>query len=459
MSKSIDLKYQLLADELEDAILQGRLAIGSRLQSVRKLMAQRAVSLATVLSAYRTLEERGLVVARPKSGYFVVGNGDERSRGTKSPDASTGSAPLSPAESANSPDPDLLPTQRLHRLTASMVRRNPHLSTRHPDRLGLSKLRREIASRSADIGSFIRAAELVITNGATEALILAIRAVAQPGDCVALQAPANPKFLALLAGLHVRVVELAVEPTSGISQQALEQAIASHPGLRACLVVPNFHHPTGVLMPVARKRDFVALAEGKNLAVIEVDIYGELQHEGTRPPPLKAFDTNGTVIYLTSYSNTVGPGLNVGWIAAGRWQAQIEAGKHALAVATAELPQLVLYEFLSRGSHIPHYRRLRHLLRERTLRVDAALKRGLSSTCQWSIPDGGYFLWLELPEDINAARLLSQPGLEQPSLSPGQLFSAQNSYGHCLRINTSLADPATVSMLARAVGKASTSGA
>lgn len=454
MSKSVERKYQQLAQELEDAIRLGRLTIGSRLQSVRKVMEQRGLSLATVLSAYRRLEERGLIAARPKAGYFVVANGGPRTGAKGRVDESKSEIPGidAGAECSNFPDIDLLPTQRLHRLTASMVRRHQQLSTRRPDALGLSKLRREIAQRSADVGSFTRPADVLITNGATEGLALAIRAVTRPGDSVALQAPANPQFLALLSSLHVRVVELQAEPHHAVSPSTLEAALATHRDLRACVLIPNFHHPTGALMSVAVKRALVDFASARNLAMIEIDVYGELQHQGPRPPPLKAFDTGGTVIYLTCYSNTIAPGLNVGWMAGGRWHAQIEISKQSIAVMTAELPQWVLYEFLNRGSHIPHYRRLRQHLRERTLRIDAALRGSVMDICRWAVPDGGHFLWLELPENVDATRLLAEPGLKQPGLLAGRSFSSsENSFGHCVRINTSLADLGSVAVLAKAI--------
>ncbi|HSB98053.1 MAG TPA: PLP-dependent aminotransferase family protein [Spongiibacteraceae bacterium] len=451
---STDSKYQLLANELEEAIHSGRLAIGSRLASVRKVMEQRSLSLATVVAAYRTLEERGLIEARAKSGYFVIGkSAGAKSSAIKSPGASVATPSTSPVN-ANCPDLELFPRQRLHRLTASVVRRHQYLPTTYAHGLGNTKLRGEIARRSADFGSFIRAEELIVTNGATEALSLALRAVARPGDSIAVETPANPLFLALLAELHIEVVEIPALSAQGLSLAALEQALLDHPNLRACLLVPNFHHPTGALMPVATKRALLALAERAKLALIEDDVYGDLQHEGPRPPPLKAFDSNGSVIYVNSYSKTIAPGMQVGWIAAGRWHAQIEASKQSVAVATAELPQLVLYEFLNRGSHVPHLRRMRQLLRESTQRVHDGLARALPKECQWVVPAGGYFLWLELPTGISTAQLLEQPALAPLGISSGRHCSVRGDFDHCLRINTSLLDQSAIAPFAVALERA-----
>jgi DNA-binding transcriptional MocR family regulator len=440
-----DSKYLLLANELEEAIQSGRLAVGSKLSSVRKVMEQRGVSLATVVTAYRTLEERGLIAARAKSGYFVVGKGEVKTRAAKVVgDPRLTSSTASPVN-ANCPDLDLFPRQRLHRLTASVVRRHQYLPTIYPHGLGNAKLRSEIARRSADFGSFIRAEELIVTNGATEALMLAIRAVARPGDSIAVQTPVNPLFLTLMAELHIQIVEI---PAQTFSVAALEQTLLAYPNLRACLLVPNFHHPTGALMPVATKRALLDFAERNNLALIEDDVYGDLQHEGPRPPPLKAFDANGSVIYLNSYSKTIAPGMRVGWIAAGRWHAAIEASKQSAPAAMAELPQLVLYEFLNRGSHVPHLRRMRHLLRESALRVHEGLLRVLPKTCCWNLPTGGYFLWLELPKGIDTAQLVAQPALTALHLLSGTHCSKQADFGHCLRINTSLLDANSTNVLA-----------
>lgn len=449
-----DLKYRVLADELEKAIRSGRLAVGSRLPSVRKLMAQRRLSLATVVTALQKLEEGGLVAARAKSGYFVISKGGSSSRTlSEAPMDTRGEPSRGSRLNGDGPDPDLFPRQRLNRIAASVLRRHPHIATHYAHGLGLLKLRREIARRSADFGSFSRPEELVITNGATEALALAVRATTRPGDSVALQSPAHPLVLSVLKALHVNVVELPALAGSGLSLDSLDQAKVSNPGLRTCLLVPNFHPPTGILMSVAAKRDLLAYADRTDLAIIENDVYGELQHEGPRPPPLKAFDESGRVLYVTSYSKTIAPGMLVGWIAGGRWQTLIEASKSAGAVATAEFPQLVLHEYLSRGGHLPHLRRLRHALKERVLRVHDVLTRTLPQGCRWTLPEGGYFLWLELPPGTSADELLTQPTLARLALVSGGRCTTQKLYGHCLRLNVSLLDEGMAADIGAAISR------
>jgi DNA-binding transcriptional MocR family regulator len=445
----VDLKYLALADELEAVIRSGRLAAGNRLQSVRNLMIERGLSLATVVAAYRTLEERALITARPKSGYFVVFNG-ERRQGNAAPHRSSESSEA--AANGDCADLSLFPRDRLRRLTASMVRRHQGLPTNYAHGPGLLKLRREIARRSSEFGTFLRAGEIVVTNGAFEALTLAVRAVIGPGEAIAVEAPGNPNLLAMLRELHIRVIEIPAHPARGFDLGAWESVLLQQPTIRACLLIPNFHHPTGTLMPVPVKRAMLSLAERANLAIIENDVYGDLQYEGPRPPPLKAFDSAGNAIYLTSYSKAIAPGLRVGWVAAGRWQEKIEAAKRHTTAATAELPQLVLHEYLCHGSHLPHFRRMRYLLRERTLRVQDALVRSLPS-CRWTNPQGGYFLWLELPKQLDATDLLNHPPLAHVGMRAGATFSAHPSYEHCVRINTSLVSEDAVAALGDRVSR------
>lgn len=428
---STDSKYQQLARELEAAIRGGQLAVGSRLPSVRQVMEQRRLSLATVVSAYRALEERGLITAQPKRGYFVAPPpGDAPQR----PAAARPAAPVNPA----CPAADLLPRQRLQRLTAAVVRRHQYLSTTYAEGPGNARLCAEIARRSAEAGSFVRADEVIITNGATEALLLALRATTRPGDAVAVESPANPLFLSLLAEMGLEAVEIPVAD-GGVDAAALERLIAARPRLRALLLVPNFHHPTGTLMPVPAKRALVELAQRSGLILIEDDVYGDLQHEGPRPPPLKAFDSGGDVIYLNSFSKTTAPGLRVGWLASGRHHASIEAARRRAGFSAAELPQLVIYEFLNRGSHLPHLRRLRGRLRDQTLRLHEALQREVGDVCRWRLPLGGYFLWLELPAPLNASALLAET--PHPGLLAGECCSLTDSAARGLRINTTLFDP------------------
>ena len=149
---------------------------------------------------------------------------------------------------------------------------------------------------------------------------------------------------------------------------------------------------------------------------------------------------------MSSYSKNLAPGLRVGWIAGGRWHDQIVKRKLETP-ATSELAQLVLYEFLNRGSHLPHLRKMRQTLRENTLYANDRLCRELPSSCRWTVPAGGYFMWMELPDGVHVSALAAAPELSALHLLPGSHCSQELNFNHCLRINTSLLNDSTCDSL------------
>jgi DNA-binding transcriptional MocR family regulator len=396
-----DRKYLQLAHSVEIAIDSGQLARGSRLPSVRELMKQHSLSLATVTSAYRWLEQKGLIEARLKSGYFV------RQLPTAQPVAVAG-RPASSAPTPWSAPADLFPQQRLQRLMASAVRRHPAVHTDYIADSGLVRLRVELARRCAEFGCFLRADQIVITQGATEALALALRAATKAGDAVAIAQPAHPLFLSLLESLALTPVFIGQPIDSDGFIDALQALHTEHPRLVACLLMTNFEFPSGRLMPLSTKRALINWASQQQATIIEDDVFGDLQHDGPRPLPLKSFDRDGSVIYVNSCSKTTAPGLRLGWIAAGRWQERIQQLKVSHASSASALSQTVLHDFLAQGSHLPHLRKLRQSLRERCEKIHEALQQTLHDSCQWQKPRGGFGFWLELPASISASAVREQ---------------------------------------------------
>ncbi len=444
-------KYLELARELESAIASGRLKPGHKLPSVRETMQQYGISLATVVSAYRSLEERGLTEARPKSGYFVVEH-KPRSLPHTRVENGTGGVVVDCVESLAASG--LFPQQRLQRLMATAVRQLPRLAISPGTLKGHDKLRGEIARRSAEFGLFVRADDVFITQGAWEALRLCLQAVASPGDAIAVESPCHPRFLSLLATLGFEVVELETLTNTTPLHSLLEGALEQYPQLRAALIMPTFHPATGALMPVPNKRRLQQLAQQRELALIEFDALGDLQHEGPRPPPVKAFDPHGWVLYCGSFSNIVAPGLPVGWAAPGRWAERFQALKHDTGASQCELPQVVIHDYLRAGSHRPHLRRMRQALQERMQTAQRALQACLPEGCQWTRPAGAYYLWLQLPMPISADTLHDQLAAAPSLFAPGSRFSNSARYQHCLRLNVVGAPPQALEEAIQRLGQA-----
>lgn len=446
--------YENLANEFADLIGDGRMRPGERLPSVRHLARQRKLSISTVVQALRTLESRGMVEARPQSGYYV------RQRPMRVIEAATASAAAQPVAVGISrrlievlsineapgmlpfgsalPAPELLLAPRLNRLYASIARRQPRLlaSSSHS---GLSEapLVRAITRRALEWGCPLAAEEVVVTNSCTEAMALCLRAVTQPGDTVAVESPTYYVMLQLLEAMGLRALEIPTHPLTGVSLDALELATrrpAADGGVAACLLIPNSANPLGSVMPDAAKQRLAQLLAGRGVALIEDDIYGDVCFSATRPRPVHAFDTSGNTMLCSSFSKTVSPSLRVGFVAAGRRAADIVLQKTVSSGKTNPLTQHVIAELMeSRGFDV-HLRNLRRRFAEQIARTRDAVARHWPAETRVSDPQGGLVLWLELPPEVDCTALHTRAVNAGIAFVPGEMFSASGQYRNCLRL-------------------------
>lgn len=465
-----EFAYRQLAARLASAMATGALGPGERLPSVRALAAREKVSIATVVAAYRHLENQRLVEARPKSGYYA------RPRPSRLKEPEIGRAgrdhpepvgvnrlvleileasrdPGVVALAAACPSPDLFPASRLQRLVSSRARRRPASLSSYQMVAGAPALQHQIARRAFDHGCDLDPDALVITNGCMEALNLALRAVTKPGDVVALESPTYFGILQIVESLGLKALELPTSPRTGLSLDALEFA-TRRPGVVAALVVmPNFSNPLGSLMPDAAKRRMVTLMAERGIPVVEDDIYGDLHFEARRPKPAKAFDKAGGVMLVSSFTKTVAPGLRVGWIAPGRWLPQVSMLKLISTVSTVTLGQEVIAEFLATGGYDRHLRRLRGAFRDQVARMSQAIGQYFPPDTRVTRPRGGFVLWVELPESVDAQRLFHLAAERGVSLAPGPIFSPSGRYSHHLRISCGYPWSERIEGAVRAVGE------
>ncbi len=441
--------HHRVAATLESAISGGSLRSGDRLPSVRQLCRQHGVSPSTVTLAYRQLENRALVEARPKSGYFVAPRRaplpepelDPRMGrpGPVSADDITrqfllcADDPLAAPSFCPAPARALLPEARLRALTASVNRRHPEYVSRYTV-TGSESLRREIARRMVTAGLSLRPEEIIVTNGGTEAMYLALRSAARAGDTVALESPTYFMVLEIIRSLGMRSLEIPTHPREGISIEALDLATREPGAVRACVVMPNFQNPLGSLMPTAHRRRLVALAEERGLTLIETDIYGETHFGDERPSVLKSFDRSDRVILCSALTKTVAPGYRVGWIAPGRHFPTTQTLKFHTSITGSALQQEVLAEFMRDGGYDHHIRRLRAALARQARQMADAVARHFPPGCKASRPQGGFLLWIELPRQVDSRHVFERARAEHIGLAPGATFSCSQRYDHFIRL-------------------------
>jgi len=442
--------YHRVAGELEAAMRAGSLRTGDRLPSVRQLCQQHGVSASTVTLAYRHLENRALVEARPKSGYFVAPRHaplpepeiDTRmgSAGFVTPDDLTreflygSDDPLAAPSFCPMPARSLLPEAKLRHLTARINRLHPEYASRYQI-TGSPALRQEIARRSVGAGVHLHPEEIILTHGGTEAVFLALRSAAKAGDTIALESPSYWMLLEIIRGLGMRSIEIPTHPREGISVEALDLATQKPGAVKACVVIPNFHNPLGSLMPVENKRRLVALAAERGFTLVETDIYGETYYGDERPPVLKSFDTQDDVILCSAFTKTVAPGYRVGWIAPGRHFKVAQSHKFHSSITGAMLQQEVLAEFIRDGGYDHHMRTLRAALKLQSQQMADAIARHFPDGCRASRPQGGFMLWIELPRQVDSRKVFEQARHEHIGCAPGATFSCSGRFNHFLRVH------------------------
>ena len=443
-------RYEALAQEIAESIAHGQLRPGERVPSVREASRSRGVSPSTVFEAYYLLEARGLIEARPRSGYFVSHAANRQQEPESSRPVTKESAvevselvfqvlghakdrALVPLGSAF-PSPLLFPLPKLALATGKALRRLDPWRTVEDLSPGSAALRRQIGLRYLGMGCGVDAEELVITNGAMEALNLCLESVTRPGDLVAVESPTFYAALQALERHGLRAVEVATHPRTGIDVPALAAVMDRHP-VKACWLMPNFQNPLGSLMPDDAKQALVELLARRDVPLIEDDVYGELYFGATKPRPAKAWDRAGRVMHCSSFSKSLAPGYRVGWAAAGRYAGEVARRKLMSSIAAPLPSQEGLSEYLEHGGYERHLRRLRATLaqhRHATLRdIATHFPPGTRATQ----PEGGYFIWVELPPKIDALELHRLALSQGISLAPGHLFSADHRFRHHVRIN------------------------
>lgn len=455
-SPGADKLYERVAQRVVRLIQDGTFQPGARIPSVRSQSRQHAVSITTVLEAYRLLEIEGWIEARPQSGYFVAPRVTQRPAepGTSAPipdptQVSIGELSLlilrdmqNPALAqlgATVPDPDLLPGEKLNRLQHAIARELGGRSLSYDAPPGCRELRLQVARRALEFGCELHPDEIITTIGCQEAMVLALRAVCRPGDTVAIESPVYYGVLQAIESLGLKALELPTHPTTGMSLDALRYALDQHP-VHACLI-SNFNNPTGSCMPDEARRELVELLAARDIPLIEDDIYGDLSHTSPRPRVAKAFDRKGLVMLCSSFSKTLAPGYRVGWIAPGRFFKEVEHLKCFSTLATPTLPQLTIAEFLNSGGYERYLRKMRGIYSRHTALVAQAVAQHFPAGTRATRPGGGFIVWVELPEPFDSLRLYRIAATHGIIFAPGPIFSAKGAYRNYLRLNAAAWSP------------------
>ncbi|RKP49356.1 PLP-dependent aminotransferase family protein [Trinickia fusca] len=451
MNASAPHRYERLADLITGMIEVGTLAPGERLPSLRNISEQHDISVSTALQAYRLLEDRGVLVARPQSGFYVSHARPgalalpSRSRPpAKAANVSIAGVVATLLEHAADttlvplgcavPDSALLEAHRLDRALAHAARTNGTAYNVYSAPRGELRLRQEIAKRAMRWGHAVSPEDIVVTSGCTEALALALASLTEHGDTVAIESPTYFGLLHTLEVLGLKAFELPTDPTSGVDVAALERLLATET-VAACVLSSSFNNPLGSTIPEAGKRQLLRLLETHAVPLIEDDIYGDIYFGRERPKPFIALEGGANTVYCSSFSKSLAPGYRVGWVMTGALMPRIVERKFGFSLTSAVLPQVALAEFLTSGGYDQHLRRIRRLFQDNLARMTSAIEASFPAGTRVSRPDGGFVLWVELPKRLDTRALFDDALEAGICFAPGDVFSASRRFRHCLRLS------------------------
>ncbi len=448
-----DHLYLQIAGGLEKMINDSVLKIGDKLPSVRVLSEEYGISMGTAFQAYYHLEGKGLIEARPKSGYYVRFSQTKYRAlprvlqpGILSHDVSVkemiasiyGDIAVQNERVINFalavPDVSLLPVAKLNKSVIHAVRHYSDHCISYEDTQGQPELRKQIARLAFHWGGKVKEEEVLVTAGCLEAISLCLQAVTRPGDMVAVESPGYFGIYQAIENLGLKVVEISASPVTGIDLGRLRNALNEFP-VKACVINANFSNPSGGCMPEENKQKLVELITHQRVPLIEDDIYGELYFGRTRPRPCKYYDTKGWVMYCSSLSKSLAPGYRTGWAIPGRFLDEVKQIKRINSISCPTLTQAAMADFLQHGRFEYHLKKLRKALHTQCLRYMQAIIEYFPDDTKVSRPQGGYVLWVQLNKKINSFRLRAEAMKQGISVVPGKIFSASCNYTNFIRIS------------------------
>ena len=471
--------YQQIKTHLQQGILSGSLAPDTRLPASRQLARNLGVNRITVETAYSELEADGLIYSRVGSGTYVLpptplplqpiddldatwplwqGNvqmGNAISRNVERDELLKTSQQPHPIRFAGGTSAShMFPADDFRKVLQTVMRRDGIAALEYGESNGYAPLRSTIAHVLASQGLQARAENILITAGSQQAISLVSQLLLKPGDTILVESPTYGGALELFRALNFTVVGIPVDK-QGMQVENLERLLQQHHP-KLIYTIPNFHNPTGTCLSSSRRRELIVLADRYNIPILEDDFVGDLRYDGRTQPSLKALDPGGRVIYASTFSKMLMPGLRVGFLLIeGPVYESLVNFKRVNDLATSTLIQRALEAYVTVGRYQAHLHRSCQIFRKRRDAMIAAIKRYLPADVHFDIPQGGLFLWVRLPGNVSADDLLPLACKEGVDFVPGSRFFQDGIQGRdWMRLNFVVQSPDEIDEGIKRLGKA-----
>lgn len=335
------------------------------------------------------------------------------------------------------PSPDCFPSEEVADIASKLIREQGSTILQYGGTPGIMKLKQTVLDMVKEKGIDASPDQVIITSGSTQGIGLAAKTLVNPGDVILAEAPtfigAIQTFLTYQA--DVKGVKMDEQ---GMDIDALEEAIKKHKP-KFVYTIPTFQNPTGRTMSLERRKRIIEVCEQYGVLILEDDPYCDLRYSGEPVPPIKSFDTNNTVIYLASFSKIISPGLRVGAaIADERIIAKYNVAKQGEDLHTSNLSQEIVTQYIGSGKLPAHIDNIRAVYKEKR---DAMLEKlkNFPENITYTVPDGGLFIWMELPRGTDAMPIFEKGVEEKVAFVPGTHFFADGGGKNTMRLNFSMA--------------------
>ncbi len=349
------------------------------------------------------------------------------------------------------PAPELFPVEAIDEAHREALARDGAAALQYSTTEGYLPLREWVADRYTQQGAPTAPDEILMTAGSQQGIDLATRVLVDPGGLVVTENPTYLAALQVFAANEARVMTVGSD-AHGMKVDELE-AVLGHSKPRAIYLVPSFQNPRGTTLSLERRRALVALAQRYEVPIIEDEPYVELRFRGEPLPSLASLDTEGVVLSLGTFSKTLAPGLRLGWVRAqGAVMRALVIAKQACDLHCASLTQRAVACLLERFDYGAHLARIREAYAQRCEAMLQALTENLPDGSSWTRPDGGLFIWVELPDGLDAQALLTRAVEEKIAYVPGVPFFASAPRRNTLRLNFSNRPPERIAEGMRRLG-------
>jgi 2-aminoadipate transaminase len=349
------------------------------------------------------------------------------------------------------PAPELFPVEAVRAAANSVLSQNGPDALQYGPSEGFMPLREWIADEVKQRGIAAKASEVLVTNGSQQVLDLVGKLFLNPGDVVLTE---NPTYLAAIQAFQTFEARFVPVPTDGqgLIPETLPELIRQHRP-KFLYTIPNFQNPTGVTLAAERREKLARIAVEHGLIVVEDDPYGKLRYRGADVLPVKHWDGTGCIIYASTFSKTIAPGLRLGWVVApSEVLNRLLILKQASDLHTSSFDQRVAYAFLTQNDQVAHLERIRNAYGERFGVMNEALRAEMPSGYTWTQPDGGMFLWVTGPQDLDGLKLLSRAIEHKVAFVPGRDFFPGDGGKNYLRLNFSNSSPERIREGVRRLG-------